>query len=380
MQWLSRTPLGVCASVVLCSACDPNRSFTAPTASGVAATTGADAFLFPFNRPPLAYVANPILNAVEVFPANANGNVAPATTIAGPNTGMSQPISVAFDGSGKISVLQVLNSTVTVYPSGASGNVSPVATITVPARTFTMTVDGRGTVYVGGESTISVYAPGANGNVAPERTIQGAAPNPIISAGGMAVDDEDNLYVANLFPGDNSAPVLIFGPDANGVTPAGTITGSRTDLVNVDSLPATSRGVALDGAGKLYVGVGAPLPDGGLLAQIVIFPAAARGNATPLEIIGGSNTQLNELGGLTIAAATPDPFQFIGNVYVGTGGSILMFSGGTPRRSYCFRPRPCAPPQDNVAPSAVIEGSGTGLPSTNAVRIDYPPRIRALAR
>jgi outer membrane protein assembly factor BamB len=66
---------------------------------------------------------------VTVYPQNANGNVAPIRTIAGPATGLDTPVEVTFDSSGKIYVVNRDGNSVTVYAANANGNVAPLHTI-----------------------------------------------------------------------------------------------------------------------------------------------------------------------------------------------------------------------------------------------------------
>ena len=81
------------------------------------------------------YVADPsaigIGPAVLVFAANANGNVAPTSTIAGSATGLIAPTDVKLDGAGNIYVADSGAGKVFVFAAGASGNVAPKAALTV---------------------------------------------------------------------------------------------------------------------------------------------------------------------------------------------------------------------------------------------------------
>jgi hypothetical protein len=67
-------------------------------------------------------------------------------------------------------------------------------------------------------------------------------------------------------------------------TPTATIAGGNTGLAN-------PHGIALDGAGNIYVGN----QDG----SITVYAAGASGNATPTATIAGSNTGLNAPGLIT---------------------------------------------------------------------------------
>jgi 6-phosphogluconolactonase (cycloisomerase 2 family) len=75
------------------------------------------------------YVSSSSLNSVATFSLTANGNVTPAATIIGANTGLTHPNGIAFDASSKLYVANGTANTVTVYVNGASGNATPTATI-----------------------------------------------------------------------------------------------------------------------------------------------------------------------------------------------------------------------------------------------------------
>ena len=82
------------------------------------------------------------------------------------------------------------------------------------------------------------------------------------------------LYVPNQ-AGNN---ILIFAAGASGnATPTATIAGDNTGL-------ASPVGIALDGAGNIYVTSG---------NSIMVYAAGASGNATPTATIAGGNTGLN---------------------------------------------------------------------------------------
>ena len=58
-----------------------------------------------------------------MYPPNPSGTVneAPLATIGGSNTGLSDPIGVAFDASGKIYVTNYVGNSITVYAANPSG-------------------------------------------------------------------------------------------------------------------------------------------------------------------------------------------------------------------------------------------------------------------
>lgn len=80
------------------------------------------------------YVANTFGRSVTVYDARAHGNATPIRTIRGPKTRLNSPQGLALDGSGDAYVTNSSggpssNGSVTVYPAGADGNIAPIQTI-----------------------------------------------------------------------------------------------------------------------------------------------------------------------------------------------------------------------------------------------------------
>jgi hypothetical protein len=142
------------------------------------------------------YVVNPFPAAnappeVNVFAANPVGtttNAAPVATIYGTNTGLDNPYGVALDASGRVYVANYGQyapaiSSVTVYAANPSGtlNETPLAMIaganTALVNPTTVAIDASGKVYVGNSgASITVYAANPSGtlNETPIATISGA--------------------------------------------------------------------------------------------------------------------------------------------------------------------------------------------------------------
>src|SRR5439155_1156094 len=98
---------------------------------------------------------------------------------------------------------------------------------------------------------------------------------------GVALDGAGNIYVTDA--GSNSITVYAAGASGN-ATPMATIAGGNTGL----DLPV---GIALDGAGNIYVTNCSDL--GNTVYSITVYAAGANGNATPTATIAGGNTGLN---------------------------------------------------------------------------------------
>jgi sugar lactone lactonase YvrE len=144
--------------------------------------------------------------------------------------------------------------------------------------------------------SVTVYGPGAHSNAAPIRTITGSNTG-LNGAAGIALDGAGNLYVAN--SGANSVTVYAAGATGN-AAPTVTIQGSNTELAE----PAT---IARDAAGNLYV-VSSPA------ARITVYAAGATGNATPTATIA-ADARPSFVGDWGIAR------DFLGNFYVTSPGN-----------------------------------------------------------
>jgi hypothetical protein len=119
------------------------------------------------------YVTNAAANGgyVTVYPVSASGNVAPAETISGSDTGIQNPYGIAVDARENIYVCNV-------YGGGDPG-----------------------------QGSITVFRKGATGNVSPQRTIVGAHTG-LQDSVYIALDTSDNLYVANT----NANDIEVFAP------------------------------------------------------------------------------------------------------------------------------------------------------------------------
>src|SRR6266571_2890268 len=208
--------------------------------------------------------------------------------------------------------------------------------------TYTATGTGRVTgkpLYVANEvfgSSITVYAAGASGNATPTATIAGGNTGLSLPF-GVALDGAGNIYVANSggnITVDGSITVYAAGASGN-ATPTATIAGGNTGL----SIP---QGIALDGTGNIYV---ANINNN----SITVYAAGASGNATPTATIAGGNTGLSFPVGIALDGA--------GNIYVTNfrGNSITVYAAGA---------------SGNATPTATIAGGNTGLGSPAGIALD----------
>ncbi len=172
-------------------------------------------------------------DGILIWPAAANGNIAPSSSIAGGNTALNGPVAITFDAAGDLLVADAGNNTVTTYAPGASGNVAPTATLgganTLINSPQCVRNDAASLIYVcnNNSNSVTVYAAGASGNVAPVRTLSGAATG-LLNPTSISFDTTGNMYVAN--PG--AATITVYAPGATGnQAPMFTLVGAGTGLV-----------------------------------------------------------------------------------------------------------------------------------------------------
>jgi hypothetical protein len=159
---------------------------------------------------------------VTVYDADAQGDVAPRRTIAGPHTEFHLPMKLALGAGDTLYVLNAYNwnrfgtdqVTVTVYPPGASGDIAPARTLVVKrgpgsegARRglgdpYALAVDNQGFIYIamsGGwsDGAVAVYPPGAAGDVAPTRLLGGSGTGLRVPR-GLVLNDRGELYVTSV--------------------------------------------------------------------------------------------------------------------------------------------------------------------------------------
>jgi len=303
---------------------------TAPVAWTLTAAPGVVASLAPTSGP-----TNGSGQATTLLTAGTTPGTA---VVAATSAGVSTTATVTVTGGVAGKPLYVVNSgnnSVTVYAPGASGNATPTATIaggnTGLLFPYAIALDGAGNIYVtnadgvtdpGGTTGIRVYAAGASGNATPTATIPDFA-SPL----GIALDGAGNIYVAD--QGDQT--IKVYAAGAGNATPTATINYGPTPW-----------GIALDGAGKIYVTNPA-------LFSITVYAAGASGNATPTATIAGDNTGLNSPQGIALDGA--------GNMYVANTGnnSITVYAAGA---------------SGNATPTATIAGVNTGLDFPSGIVLD----------
>ena len=249
------------------------------------------------------------------FSQTATGAAAPTATITGAENDYFE--GLATDEKGNIYVGDAASDNsmeILIFPPGSKGIPNPAVTISTQLvdGIMSLEVDSAGNVYAGSpEPGVYVYSPMANGHYALSRSIAGSATT-IANPVQMAIDSANNLFVANAaVPSLGQDSILIFNSAANGnVAPTSTIGGPKTMINYV-------QGVAVDGAGNIYVAAGVNSGPTNYEQNILEFSAGSAGNVAPIRTIGGPSVNSGRCEGLRLDSS--------GNIYV-LNDKILKFA------------------------------------------------------
>jgi len=274
---------------------------------------------------------------VSTWPDDADGDIAPTTTITGAATNLNTPYSIDVYGGFMYVANQSGSQGVTVYPIDADGDVAPSRQIAgsltnLGGGTEGIDVDGSW-IYVTSSSRIVIFPIDADGDVAPARVITGAATT--LSSPRKIEVDSNWIYVADV--SDNS--IKVFPKAADGDTaPTRVIVGANTLLsghyaiaINSNWIYAANYGIA-----------GAPPHN------VLVFPIGANGNVAPTRRIQGAATDLDQPYGIAVDSS----WIYVANY---NGQSVLVFPTDA---------------DGDVAPTRTIAGPATpfnGWPSGIAV-------------
>jgi NHL repeat-containing protein len=170
-----------------------------------------------------------------------------------------------------------------------------------------------------------------SGSLAPKQQFQSPS---FSGAFGVALDSTANIYVID----QPTATVDVFFSNANN-------TVSPTRQISSSAMTAPM-GIALDSSNNIYVAdpTGGPSTTG----QIDVFSSSQSGSVSPVRTISGSNTLLNQPGGIAVNSN--------GTIFVTNeaGNSVEQFAAGA---------------TGNVAPTRVISGVGSLLSSPLGISI-----------
>src|SRR5581483_6194816 len=186
--------LAVACGLAACSGPTAGGQALPPAAQSLAQALGQSArAAFPGIAPVRVFTSNRDGGNVLGFDISDSGDVSPAIDIAGPNTQLSDPDSLAIDAHGDLYAANDGGEEVFVFGKNAHGNVKPIRIIggskSHLGPTEGLFVDPKGDLWVSdyGNDAVTEYAPGAHGNVAPVDTISGNATH-LDSPTGMAMN------------------------------------------------------------------------------------------------------------------------------------------------------------------------------------------------
>ena len=300
-------------------------------------------------------------NKVDAFQVLGAGSGIPIATVTSPNTEQVQPIGIALDSSGNIYIgnptgsvdqSDFLTGTINVYPAGSGATVSPSATIVgdYESQPSGIALDATGRVYVtsnsltsqffGASDEVTIYSP-LGQNLSLIATIEGDKTQ-LSSSTGIALDTNENIYVANLPDGISIGgdSINVYSAESSGnVAPIAVISGSATGL-------AFPSGVAVDSIGNIYATNKAN-------DSITVYAAGSNGNVAPMATISGSNTGLDTPSAIALDSS--------GIIYVtneggfdGNNASVTVYPAGS---------------NGNVSPGLTIGGSATQLARPQGIAV-----------
>jgi hypothetical protein len=239
---------------------------------------------------------------IGVYAASATGNAGALDVIKGSNTLLDSPEIAIPDHSGRIWTCNFNDDNVEAFAPGASGNAAPVVNITgskVPlnacggmalGKTGSIYATSFGSVPNGAPPALLVWPSGSNGNAGPHEAYSGSKTG-FAEPSGVALDAAGRIYVGN------ASKIAIFGSASGNVAPTYTISGAATGLQYPAALaidPATQHLLAADEASN----------------AIYVFAAGAHGNVAPIAKIAGSKTLLDNPYGVAI---DPAGYIYVGN-------------------------------------------------------------------
>jgi len=290
---------------------------------------------------------------ITIYSAGSNGNVAPAATIKGSATGLTNPVGIALDSDGDIYVGNTSRyvdphvnypASIEMFSAGSSGNAIPSAIIAGSQTNIGypqgIAVDSERNIYTTGYAVIAnssvaaidVYAAGSTGDVAPTAAIDGPTG---LSENAIALDANGNLYVLNSSGGPvGTGSVTEYSAGSIGdVAPNNTITSSSTGI-------NTSQAIAVDAGGKIYV-------TNQFENSVGIYAAGSYATGPPIATIIGNDTGLNSPFSIGLDA-NDDVFVLNGN------DTITIYSAGEVGDT---------PPMKTIS----IDASGNNAPTAIAV-------------
>ncbi len=195
------------------------------------------------------YVLNTGGASILKFAPGATGNAAPEATISGPNTRLRSPSSIAVDGAGNIYVAEVdltenalddiqWSGLLLIFSAASDGDVAPATVISGPNTGLgwmstgldtptgtAIAVDSSGDIYAANSiagsvadsilrntitGRVNVFRRGSQGNTPPTRQIVGSLTG-LAAPMALELGSAGDIYVENA-----NGPSTIYGPGATG--------------------------------------------------------------------------------------------------------------------------------------------------------------------
>ncbi len=267
----------------------------------------------------------------QIVVVAGGGNTAPSTTPIPATSAAIEPNGVAVDGSGNLYIadagggysgdtIDKINTSTgeEVVVAGGNNNTAP-STTPIPATSaylfgpYGVAVDGLGNIYIADgnlvdkvyASTGEIVAVAGGGSTHPSTTPI-AATSANISAYGVAVDGLGNIYIA-----DGSGVVdKVYASTGQIVVVAGggsTVPSTTPESATSAKLNFSSDGVAVDGAGNLYIA------DSGQIEKV--------DTAGQIVVVAGSGSTVPTTTPITAISASIVPMSVAvdrtGNLYIG---------------------------------------------------------------
>jgi len=321
-----------------------------------------------------------------IYRAGSNGDVPPVATISGDKTGLVTPNGIAVDASGKIYVTNDGSAfsrdadSVTVYPANAQGNIAPIATISSDGIRDPrgIAVNSAGKIYVTNNDflapndtqKITIFPASADGSLDPIASIQGSQTELEEEIQGVTVSPTGEIYVASC-PLSRPGKITEYAANSDGdVKPIATITDK------VDTKLNSPRSIALDSTGQIYVANS---------ESVTVYPSGTHSNVPPLFTITGPFTQfINAPSGIALDS---EKNIYLVNQAIGTyiNGYASVFAPGghdntRPRAIVSFAtkhfPRAIAvDPRDDL----FVAVNGNGSKDSGSIYV-YPPDSHGVAQ
>jgi hypothetical protein len=290
--------------------------------------------------------------------AGINGNTSGFTGDGGPATGanLTQPTAITFDSTGNLYITDNVNNR--IRQVATNGIITTVASVDSPSAVATP--DGTDTLFVGGFAVINIVPPGGSMSPIVGTGFAGysgdggpAIMAEISRAGGMAIDKAGNLYFSDV--GNN----CIRKVDTHNIIT--TVAGNGTAGYSGDGGAATSAelnepvGVAIDGAGNLYVADNQNNRIRKISTNGTITTVAGNGTegysgdggaATNAELFWPSGVAIDNAGDLYIADTFNNRIRKVANGIIttvaGNGGGGYSGDGGPATSAEFSQPRDVA--------------------------------------